>query len=332
LQEWGIASALVDARECIVTDDNFTNAAPLTAETNARLRARLLPLLESNRVPVLGGFIAATSAGESTTLGRGGSDLTAALLGAALVADRVEIWTDVDGICTVDPKLYPRARSIESISFQEAAELACRGAKVLHPATLIPAIERNIPVYVLNSRNPRHPGTCVRAECDRDHGVKAIAVKRGITLVEASTARSFRSTGFVREVFDSLEVQGCVPDIAAVSDAAVTMAVDNKAVIGALREHFGGRALITAENSKALVSLVAEDVRRIAGLPAQVYGKLQEFELRLASPGASQRSFSFVIAERDLPEIVRRLHQAFFEGDACYADACYAAELPVQPL
>jgi|HubBroStandDraft_5_1064220.scaffolds.fasta_scaffold07359_3 aspartate kinase len=319
LEEWGIASTLVDARACIVTDDNFANAAPLITQTSGRLRAKLLPLLQSKRVPVLGGFIAATADGETTTLGRGGSDLTAALVGAALVAERVEIWTDVDGICTTDPRLYPLARPIDSISFEVAVELACRGAKVLHPATLIPAIERNVPVYVLNSRNPRHPGTCVRAESNSDHGVSAIAVKRDITLVEASTARSFRSRGLALEVFNCLETQGCIPDIASISDSSLTMAVDNKEVITALREHFGPRVSITTETNKALVSLVGEDVRRIAGLPARVFAALQGFDLRLASPGACQRSFSFVTGEQDLREVVRALHELLLENSACYS-------------
>lgn len=314
LRQSGIDSALVDARQCIVTDDRFTCAAPLIDETNRRVSGRLLPLLDARRVPVMGGFIAATTQGETTTLGRGGSDLTAALVASALCAERVEIWTDVDGICSADPRLYPPAQPIDVITFEEAAELAQRGAKVLHPATLIPAIEKNIPVYVLNSRNPQHPGTCVRADSTHNGGVKAVAVKRGITLVEVSAARAFRSTGFVREVFDNLEANGCAPDIASVSDSSVTLTVERKEVITRMRDHFRERVSIKAENSKAVVSLVGDDIRQIHGLPARVFSVLEDVHIWLASPGAAQRSLSFVISEKDVPEVLRRLHQFVIAG------------------
>ena len=315
LRESGVNAALIDARECIVTDDHFTCAAPLMDASNQRLSARLIPLLEAKRVPVLGGFIAATAQGQTTTLGRGGSDLTAALVGGALDAERVEIWTDVDGIRSTDPRLYGHTRHIESISFQEAAELAQLGAKVLHPSTLIPAMEKNIPVYVLNSRNPLHPGTCVRTECPGDDGVKAIAVKHGITLVQASTARSFRPTGLASEMFSFLEADGCLPDIASIGQTSVTVTVDNKEVVARLTKQFEKRVNIKAENSKALISLVAEDIRQIVGLPVQVLLALDGIEVWMSSPGASQRSFSFVISEKDVPEVVRRLHELLLEDN-----------------
>ena len=315
LQESGIDATLIDARECIVTDDHFTCAAPFLDASNQRLRTRLVPLLEAKRVPVLGGFIAATAQGQTTTLGRGGSDLTAALVGAALDAERVEIWTDVDGIRSTDPRLYGHTRNIENISFQEAAELAQLGAKVLHPSTLIPAMEKNIPVYVLNSRNPLHPGTCVQAESSGAAGVKAIAVKHGITLVEASTARSFRPTGLASEMFCFLEANGCLPDIASIGHTSVTVTVDNKEAVACLCRQFEKRVNITAENSKALISLVAEDIHRIVGLPAQVFSALDGIEVWLASTNASRRSFSLVISEKDVPEVVRRLHQSLLEDN-----------------
>jgi len=315
LQESGIDATLIDARECIVTDDHFTCAAPFLDASNQRLRTRLVPLLEAKRVPVLGGFIAATAQGQPTTLGRGGSDLTAALVGAALGAERVEIWTDVDGIRSTDPRLYGHTGHIENISFQEAAELAQLGEKVLHASTLIPAMEKNIPVYVLNSRNPLHLGTCVQAESPGTAGVKAIAVKHGITLVEASTARSFRPTGLASEMFSLLEANGCLPDIASIGHTSVTVTVDNKDAVACLRRQFEKRVNITAENSKALVSLVADDIHRIVGLPAQVFSALDGIEVWLASTNASRRSFSLVISEKDVPEVVRRLHESLLEDN-----------------
>jgi aspartate kinase len=172
----------------------LTAAVPRVDETNDWLRDRLLPLIAEGVVPVLGGFIAANAKGQTTTLGRGGCDFTAALIGAALNAERVEIWTDVDGIRTTDPRLYPQAQPIETLSFHEATELAHFGAKVLHPATLLPAIENNIPVYVLNSRNPRRPGMRVQAENDGPARIKAIRVKKGIVLLEANSLRSLPGT------------------------------------------------------------------------------------------------------------------------------------------
>jgi aspartate kinase len=315
LRESGIDASLIDARECIVTDDHFTGAAPLMDASNERLRTRLMPLLEEKRVPVLAGFIAATAQGETTTLGRGGSDLTAALVGGALDAERVEIWTDVDGIRSTDPRLYRHTRHIESISFQEAAELAQLGAKVLHPATLIPAMEKNIPVYVLNSRNSLHPGTCVRSESFGPAGVKAIAVKHGITLVQASTARSFRPTGLASEMFSLLETNGYFPDIASIGHTSVTVTVDKKEAVACLREQFEKRVNIKAENSKALISLVAEDIHRIVGLPAQVFLALDGIEIWLASSSASRRSLSLVTSEKDVPEVVRRLHESILQDN-----------------
>jgi aspartate kinase len=312
--ESGLEAVLVDARDCIVTDDHFTCAAPLPEQTNDRVLARLLPPLSTGRVPVLGGFIASNIRGLTTTLGRGGSDFTAALVGAALHASRVEIWTDVDGICTTDPRLYPDAQHIATLSFHEASELAHFGAKVLHPATLIPAIAKNIPVYVLNSRNASHSGTCVRAAGDGVARVKAIAVKRGITVLEASAPRALRRRGLGAEVLHLLEQQGCMPDIASISDTSVTVTVDRKDVIAQVREALGPRVQVHAENSKAVISLVSEDIRSISGLPGQIFTALAGLDVRLISQGASRWSFSLVVEEKDVTDAVRRLHHSLIEG------------------
>src|SRR6266498_3101507 len=171
-----IPSALVDSRDCVVTDETFTRATPLFDETNAKLQEFVAPIVESGRVPVMAGFIGATRAGVTTTIGRGGSDFSAAIVGAGLNAEKIEIWTDVDGMMTTDPNLCPDARRIKVISFDEAAELAYFGAKVLHPATVVPAIEKNIPVLILNSRRPEVAGTRIVSETVRcGNVVKSIA-------------------------------------------------------------------------------------------------------------------------------------------------------------
>ncbi len=314
LQQAGIRAELVDARECIVTDDHFGCASPLEKETSDRVRARLQPLLDAGKVPVLGGFIASNKKGLTTTLGRGGSDLTAALLGAALHATRVEIWTDVDGIRTTDPRLYADAQPVETLSFHEAAELAHFGAKVLHPSTLLPAIDNNIPVYVLNSRNARHQGTCVKAQSDEPARVKAIAVKHGIFVLEASTPRSLRRKALTHDIFHLLEQHGCTPDIASISDTSVTVTLDRKELVPVLRDGLGPRVQVHAENSKALISLVAEDIRSIPGLAGQVFVALDGLDVRLMAQGASRRSLSLVVEEKDAAEAVRRLHVSLLEA------------------
>src|SRR6185369_1545306 len=179
-----IQAVHIDSRRCIVTDSNFGKAVPQFEETNARLVETVKPLLDNGRVPVMGGFIASTREGITTTLGRGGSDFSAAIVGAGLNATRIEIWTDVDGMMTTDPNLCRDARRIKTISFEEAAELAYFGAKVLHPATLLPAIQKNIPVLILNSRNPKCEGTRITATAPKSKNIfKAIAAKKRITVV-----------------------------------------------------------------------------------------------------------------------------------------------------
>jgi aspartate kinase len=321
LQQGGIAAELVDARDCIFTDDHFGAAAPRVDETDDRLRDRLLPLLNRGIVPVLGGFIASNGKGQTTTLGRGGSDFTAAIIGAALHAERVDIWTDVDGIRTTDPRLYPEAKAIETLSFHEAAELAHFGAKVLHPATLLPAIEKNIPVYVLNSRNPQHQGTRVQAESDGPPRIKAIAVKNGIILIEANTPRSLRRNGLARDVFAILEQHGCAPDVASISDTSVLVTVDRKELVPLVCNALGPRVQVHAENSKALISLVADGIREIPDLASRVFVALEGLKVRLIAQGASRCSFSFVVQEKDAAEAVRRLHESLLENQKAAAFA-----------
>ena len=188
----GLPGAHVDSRQCLLTDSAYTRAVPQFEETNERLRKKVKPLLDGGKVPVMGGFIGSNRAGITTTIGRGGSDFSAAIFGAGLNAERIEIWTDVDGMMTTDPRLTPEARRIKVISFDEAAELAYFGAKVLHPATVLPAIQQNIPVYVLNSLNPTCEGTKITARAPRCSNIfKAIALKKKITLVEVAVAAPF---------------------------------------------------------------------------------------------------------------------------------------------
>ena len=231
----GLASALVDSRDCIVTDSNHTRAAPLFEETNTRLLSKVAPLLAASRVPVMGGFIGSSKAGITTTIGRGGSDYSAAIVGAGLDAGRIEIWTDVDGMMTTDPNLCAQARRIKIISFDEAAELAYFGAKVLHPATVLPAVQKNIPVYVLNSRNPGCEGTRISARAPRcRNSFKAIAVKKRITIVDVAAPRMQLAHGFLHAIFEAFDRHGVAVDVVSTSEVSVSLTVDSNESIPAL--------------------------------------------------------------------------------------------------
>ena len=199
LMSRGIPAELMDARQCIITDDNFTRAAPLFDLTDAAIREHLLPVINAGKVPVFQGFIGATRSGITTTIGRGGSDYTAAIVGAALEAYDIQIWTDVDGIMTTDPRMVPEARRVRVISFDEAAELAYFGARVLHPATILPAVRKKIPVHVLNSYKPDLQGTLITDEAPPcENPVKSIAYKKGITIVNITSTRMLMAHGFLR--------------------------------------------------------------------------------------------------------------------------------------
>src|SRR5437016_14352282 len=309
----GIDSALVDSRECIVTDTAHTRAAPLFEETNERLRKTVQPLLDSGKVPVMGGFIGSTKAGITTTIGRGGSDYSAAIVGAGLGAEKIEIWTDVDGMMTTDPNMCSDARRIKVISFDEAAELAYFGAKVLHPATVLPAVQKDIPVYVLNSRNPGCEGTRItgRAPHCRNY-FKAIAAKRRITIVDVVATRMLMAHGFLRSIFEVFDRHRCPVDMVSTSEVSVSLTVDSNESIPAIAADLKQLADVKYEGRKAIVCLVGENIRGTRGIAAKVFGAIPEMNVRMISQGASEINISFVIEEDDVPEAIQSLHKVFF--------------------
>jgi aspartate kinase len=313
LRSAGVNAVLVDARECIVTDAAHTRATPLWDETNERLQAVVVPLLESGRVPVMGGFVGATRDGIPTTLGRGGSDFTAAIVGASLHAERIEIWTDVDGMMTTDPRITPEARRIKVISFDEAAELAYFGAKVLHPATVLPAVQQNIPVYVLNSMNPTCEGTKITARAPRCSNIfKAIALKKKITLVEIAAPRRLLVHGYLKSIFEAFDQHDVAVDVVSTSEVSVSVTAETNEAIPALAADLAKLADVKYEGRKAIVCLVGENLRDTPGIAAKVFGILEDVKIRMISQGASEINLTFVIEEDDAAEVVRRLHRAFF--------------------
>ena len=303
----------VDSRHCIVTDNNFGKAVPQFEETDARLAEIISPQLERGRVPVMGGFIGSTREGVSTTLGRGGSDFSAAIVGAGLNARRIEIWTDVDGMMTTDPGLCPQARRIKSITFEEAAELAYFGAKVLHPATLLPAIQKNIPVLILNSRNPKNEGTRITATAPRGKNIfKAIAAKKRITVVDVVATRMLMAHGFLKNIFEVFANHRCPVDMVSTSEVSVSVTVDSNESIAAIVSDLARLADVKYEGRKAIVCLVGENIRSTPCIAARVFSAVGDVNIRMISQGASEINISFVIDEADVPEVVTRLHQTFF--------------------
>lgn len=311
LCETGIDAVHVDARTCIVTDAKHGQANPLWDLTNERAQSALEPLLRSGRVPVLGGFIASTEAGVATTLGRGGSDFSAAILGAALQASRVEIWTDVDGVMTTDPKLCSDARLIRRMSFDEAAELAHFGAKVLHPATLAPAMRENIPVYVLNSRNPEGSGTEILAHSDTAPRVRAITAKRNVAAVEVELARGMDSE-LLSSVFAAFDQHSCPVDVMSTSQHRVSLLVSSLTALPNIAAELKDVAQVKWENHKALVCLVGENIRRQPEVASRVFGAVSDMDVRVMCQGASDRNISFLVEESKVEESVQRLHRLFF--------------------
>ena len=310
----GLPSTHVDARDIILTDNHFGKATPDEPAIEKALEARILPLLAHGKIPVLGGFIG-SSDGITTTLGRGGSDYTGALIGGGLHAGAIEIWTDVDGIMTTDPRICPDALRVKSISFEEAAELAYFGAKVLHPATILPAVQKNIPVWVLNSRNAENEGTVIVAmppSCSSPF--KSIAVKKRLTIIDIVASRMLLAHGFLKLVFDVFDKHGCAIDMVSTSEVSISVTVDSREALPAISAELSKIADVKFEGNKALVCLVGEDIRGHAGVAGQVFTAISHINVRMISQGASEINMSFMINEEDVEEAVQALHTQFFHA------------------
>ena len=308
----GIPAAHVDAREVILTNNHFGKAVPDEAAIERALQVKVLPLLQAGKVPVMGGFIGSHNE-VTTTLGRGGSDYTGALVGGGLHAGAIEIWTDVDGIMTTDPRVCPDALRVRTISFEEAAELAYFGAKVLHPATILPAVQKNIPVRVLNSRNPQNEGTVITAmppACASPF--KSIAVKKRLTIIDIVASRMLLAHGFLKLVFDVFDKHKCAIDMVSTSEVSISVTVDSREALPALSADLSKLADVKFEGNKALVCLVGEDIRGQSGIAGQVFGAISHINVRMISQGASEINMSFMINEEDAEEAIRALHGHFF--------------------
>jgi len=314
LSENRVSSTAVDARRCVITDEEFGCATPLMSETFSSTRQQLQPLIEQNVVPVLGGFIGSTRNGRTTTLGRGGSDYTAALIGAALEANEIQIWTDVPGVLTADPRLVPHAHTVPHLSFEEAAELAYFGAKVLHPKTLHPAIERDIPVRICNSRAQESGSTLVVGESTKSpQTVKAIAHKTGVTTVQVTSTRMLGAYGFLRALFEVFDENRTAVDVVTTSEVSVSLSLDNTDALPQIVTQLERLGTVSVEAERAIVCVVGEGLRTTPGIAARLFSTISDINVSLISQGASRINLTFAVEESRIRETVCRLHKEFFE-------------------
>ena len=312
LRGCGLPTQFVDARRVMLTNDEFTRAEPDTDAIAAACRATLLPLVERGVIPVMGGFVGATASGVTTTLGRGGSDFSASLVGAAMDAEAIEIWTDVDGMLTADPRVVPGARLIDRIRFDEAAELAAFGAKVLHPSTIAPAVQRGIPVYVFNSRKPEGTGTLIAFEAPR-LPVRAIAGKRETTLIKLRSTRMLLAHGFLRRVFEVFERHRISVDVVTTSEVSISVTLDETAnlegVVSELME-FGD---VAVERHRGMIAVVGAGIADGGTALARAIAALGDIPVHMASLSATGINFTLVIDDAQVVPAMQRLHATFFE-------------------
>jgi aspartate kinase len=332
----------------MVTTGQHTAAPPLMEETKAKMNAHLVPLLSTREIPVLGGFVGATIDGVTTTLGRGGSDYSAAIVGACLGASEIQIWTDVDGMLTADPRVVAAPRLVPRLSFAEASELAYFGAKVLHPSTILPAVDRDIPVRIVNSRKPEGEGTLILSEGARDarspavdsagrpaangaatadharssgtgaepavarRGIAALACKRDLTVVDITSSRMLMAYGFLRRLFEVFERFRTAVDVVTTSEVSVSVTVDDRRHLEAITEALSEFADVSVESDMALLCAVGDSLRTDASIAARVLRVLESVPLRMVSQAASRRNITVVLRQPDLPAAMQRLHQEFF--------------------
>ena len=311
LDRAGLPVDLVDARRVIATDDTFMRAEPLTDAIADRARTALLPLVRAGRVPVMGGFIGSTLQGITTTLGRGGSDYSASLVGAALRADAIEIWTDVDGMLTADPRVVHGARLIEHIRFDEASELASFGAKVLHPSTIAPAVQLGIPVYVFNSRNAGGAGTEITFDAPRC-AVRAVAGKTGIAVVRVRSPRMLLAHGFLRTVFEVFAKHRVSVDVVATSEVSVSLTVDESTQLEGVISDLSALGDVSIERSRGIVALVGAGLSDDGAAMARALTAIGSVRIHMLSLSATGINLTIIIDGGEVAAVMGRLHDAFF--------------------
>ncbi|MEN0058422.1 MAG: lysine-sensitive aspartokinase 3 [Bdellovibrio sp.] len=306
---------LFDVRQVLRTDDSFGKAKPLTEEIAKLAQQHLGFLKEQQKVIVTQGYIGMTEEGMTTTLGRGGSDYSAAIIAEGVRADILEIWTDVAGIATTDPRLCPQAQPIKEISFKEASELATFGAKVLHPATLLPAIRRNIPVFVGSSFDAEAKGTWVRKDVEDHPLIRAMALRKKQVLVTLSTPEMLHAHGFLFQIFKVFNDHKVSIDAITTSEISVSVTLDDSTLLNKkLIADLGQIADVQVEENLSLVSLIGNNINHTAGLGKRIFETLHDVNVRMICSGASKHNFCFLVNENQGAEAIRRLHECFIEA------------------
>ncbi len=313
LRAKGVNTRHVDSRRLIVTDDEYGAAQPIWDETEELVKLELEPLITAGEVPIMGGFIAANRAGETTTLGRGGSDYSAALVAAALRAGELQIWTDVTGVMTCDPRICGEARTIPVLSYEEAAELAYFGAKVLHPKTIKPAVDHAIPVRVCNTFEPDATGTMVLADsAEAPNKIKSIAHKKNITILRITSARMLGSYGFMSALFQVFERFRTVIDVISTSEVSVALTLDNTTEIDKIVTELSRLGDVEVDPGYGVICVVGEGLRASTGLAARVFSTIHDVNIALVSHGASSVNLTFVVKEEYVADVIKRLHKELF--------------------
>ena len=313
LKSKGLNARQVDSRRLIVTDDEYGAATPIWDETEKLVKLELEPLIAVGEVPIMGGFIAASRGGETTTLGRGGSDYSAAIVAASLRASELQIWTDVTGVMTCDPRICGDARTIPILSYEEAAELAYFGAKVLHPKTIKPAVDHGIPVRVCNTFEPNETGTMVLATSRvAPNKIKSIAHKKNITILRITSARMLGSYGFMSALFQVFERYRKVIDVVSTSEVSVALTLDNADSLEQIVAELERLGDVEVEHGYGVICVVGEGLREGVGLASKVFSTIDNVNIALVSHGASSVNLTFVVKEEFVAEVIKRLHKELF--------------------
>jgi aspartate kinase len=303
----------IDARTVMRTDSRFGCAKPHTDEIKRLASEKILPLVGPGKIAVTQGYIGADSTGAPTTLGRGGSDYSASLFGAALGAAEIQIWTDVEGVLTCDPRIVPQAMPIELLGYDEAAELAAFGAKVLHPATILPAVEQGIPVTVRNSMVPRGRFTTISRESASGRPVTALASRAPVTVLTVTTPRMLGGSGFLASIFEVFGRRELSVDLVATSEVSVSVTLDGKSEVEGLVKELRELGEVSVDRDRAVVALVGDRLLKTPGVPGKALAALSEINIEMISLGANEINLSLVVERGQAAEAQRRLHAAFFE-------------------
>ncbi|MCL2295016.1 MAG: lysine-sensitive aspartokinase 3 [Spirochaetes bacterium] len=305
-----IDSELIDARKFIITDDNFKAASPNYDLTNPKIKEYIKP--KKGKIIITQGFIASTPEGVTTTLGRGGSDFSATIIGSALDAEEVQIWTDVDGILTTDPRVVPQAKKLETISYSEAAELAFFGAKVVHPYTIYPAVVKHIPVIVKNTKNPDCTGTSIIKQ-PVEKGIIGIAGKKNLTSINISSYRMLNAYGFLSRIFTVFNKYKTPVDLISTSEVSVSMTIEDTANIDLIEKELEEIGKVTIESNNGTICLVGKNIWKDSSLISKIFETIYPTSVKMISLGASDVNLSMVLNDDEIDDAIIKLHKVFFE-------------------